>query len=153
MPALFCKEAETWECPHYSAKKRKRRSIRIVLQRNGTSVTVRFALQANWWKETEIQMITSKQRSYLKRMGHDLDPVVYIGKNDLTDNVIKEIDNLLEARELVKVKIQEGSQMQPKQTANEIAEILGAEFVQAIGRRFILYRRSQENPQIELPRK
>ncbi len=98
-------------------------------------------------------MITSKQRSYLKRMGHDLDPVVYIGKNDLTDNVIKEIDNLLEARELVKVKIQEGSQMQPKQTANEIAEILGAEFVQAIGRRFILYRRSQENPQIELPRK
>lgn len=98
-------------------------------------------------------MITSKQRSYLKRMGHDLEPVVYIGKNDLTDNVIKEIDNLLEARELVKVKIQEGSQMQPKQTGNEIAEILGAEFVQAIGRRFILYRRSQENPQIELPRK
>lgn len=86
-------------------------------------------------------------------MGHDLEPVVYIGKNDLTDNVIKEIDNLLEARELVKVKIQEGSQMQPKQTGNEIAEILGAEFVQAIGRRFILYRRSQENPQIELPRK
>lgn len=98
-------------------------------------------------------MITSKQRSYLKRMGHDLEPVVYIGKNDLTDNVIKEIDNLLEARELVKVKIQEGSQMQPKQTGNEIAEILGAEFVQAIGRRFILYRRSQENSQIELPRK
>lgn len=98
-------------------------------------------------------MITSKQRSYLKRMGHDLEPVVYIGKNDLTDNVIKEIDNLLEARELVKVKIQEGSQMQPKQTGKEIAEILGAEFVQAIGRRFILYRRSQENPQIELPRK
>lgn len=98
-------------------------------------------------------MITSKQRSYLKRMGHELDPVAYIGKNDLTDNVIKEIDNLLEARELIKVKIQEGSLLEPKQTANEIAETLGAEFVQAIGRKFILYRRSKENPQIELPRR
>ena len=54
-------------------------------------------------------MITSKQRSYLKKLAHDLDPIVYIGKNDLTDNVLNEIDTLLELRELVKVKIQEGS--------------------------------------------
>ena len=52
-------------------------------------------------------MITGKQRRYLKKLAHDIDPLVYIGKNDLTENVIKEIDNLLEARELVKVKIQE----------------------------------------------
>ena len=51
-------------------------------------------------------MITGKQRRYLKKLAHDIDPLVYIGKNDLTENVIKEIDNLLEARELVKVKIQ-----------------------------------------------
>lgn len=98
-------------------------------------------------------MITSKQRSYLKRLAHELEPVVYIGKNDLTENVIKEIDTLLETRELVKVKIQEGSLLEPKETANETAEILGAEYVQAIGRKFILYRRSKENPQIVLPRK
>jgi len=98
-------------------------------------------------------MITSKQRSYLKKLAHDLDPIVYIGKNDLTDNVLNEIDTLLELRELVKVKIQEGSLLDPKDTANEIATTLKAEFVQAIGRKFTLYRKSKENPQIILPRK
>jgi RNA-binding protein len=98
-------------------------------------------------------MITSKQRSFLKKLAHDLDPIVYIGKNDLTDNVLNEIDTLLELRELVKVKIQEGSLLDPKETANEIAAELKAEFVQAIGRKFTLYRKSKENPQIVLPRK
>ena len=98
-------------------------------------------------------MITSKQRSYLKRLAHELDPVVYIGKNDVTDNVINEIDILLESRELIKVKLQEGSTIDPKDTANELADKLGAEFVQAIGRKFVLYRQSKENKQIELPRK
>lgn len=98
-------------------------------------------------------MITSKQRRYLKGLGHELEPLVYIGKNDLTENVLKEIDSLLEARELVKVKIQESSMLEPKETANQVAEKLKAEFVQAIGRKFILYRRSKEKPQIVLPRK
>ena len=98
-------------------------------------------------------MITSKQRSYLKSLAHDIDPIVYIGKNDLTENIIKEINNALKARELVKVKIQEGSYLKPKATANDIAKRLDAEFVQAIGRKFTLYRKSKENPQIVLPRK
>ena len=88
-------------------------------------------------------MITGKQRSYLKKLAHDLDPIVFIGKNDLTENIIKEIDSLLELRELVKVKIQEGSLLDAKDTANEVADMLGAEFVQAIGRKFVLYRRSK----------
>lgn len=98
-------------------------------------------------------MITSKQRSYLKRLAHELTPVVYIGKSDLTENVIKEMDVLLETRELIKVKIQESSLLDAKETANEAADILGAEYVQAIGRKFVLYRRSKENPQIILPKK
>ena len=53
-------------------------------------------------------MITSKQRSFLKALAHGEDAAVYIGKAGLTENVIKEIDMCLEARELVKVKIQEG---------------------------------------------
>ena len=97
-------------------------------------------------------MITGKQRSYLKKLAHDLDPIVFIGKNDLTENMIREIDSLLELRELVKVKIQEGSLLDAKETANEVAEILGAEFVQAIGRKFVLYRRAKEEPQIVLPK-
>ena len=97
-------------------------------------------------------MITGKQRSYLKKLAHDLDQIVFIGKNDLTENIIKEIDSLLELRELVKVKIQEGSLLDAKDTANEVADMLGAEFVQAIGRKFVLYRRAKEEPQIVLPK-
>lgn len=99
-------------------------------------------------------MITGKQRSYLKRLGQELDPVVYIGKADLTENVLKEMDDLLNARELIKVKLQEGSLLDPKEAANEAAEILHAEFVQAIGRRFVLYRqaRDPEKRKIVLPR-
>ena len=97
-------------------------------------------------------MITSKQRSYLKKLAHELDPVVYIGKGNLTENVLKEMDALLESRELIKVKIQESSMLDAKETANETAEILHAEYVQAIGRKFVLYRRARENPQIVLPR-
>ena len=98
-------------------------------------------------------MITSKQRSFLRSMAHSIDPVVYIGKAGITDNIIKELDNCLEARELVKVKIQEGCLLKAKETANELAPKLNAEFVQAIGRKFTLYRESKENKQIELPRK
>lgn len=97
-------------------------------------------------------MITSKQRSYLKSLAHSLEPSVYLGKGGLTDNVIKEVDVNLEARELVKVKLQEGCILEPKDVANQIAEQLGAEFVQAIGKKFTLYRESKENKQIELPK-
>ncbi len=97
-------------------------------------------------------MITSKQRSYLKGLAHSIDPSVYLGKGGLTENIIKEVDINLEARELVKVKLQEGCSLEPKEVANQIAEQLGAEFVQAIGRKFTLYRESKENKQIELPK-
>ena len=98
-------------------------------------------------------MITSKQRSYLRSLAHNIDPTVYIGKAGVTDNVIKEIDQCLEARELVKIKLQEGAELDAKTVANELAPGLRAEFVQAIGRKFTLYRESEENNQIELPRK
>lgn len=96
-------------------------------------------------------MITGKQRSYLKKLGQQLDPMVFIGKSGLTENIKKELENNFEARELVKVKLQEGADLDAKAVANELAEELGAEFVQAIGRKFVLYRESKENKQIELP--
>ncbi len=97
-------------------------------------------------------MITSKQRSYLRGLAHELDPTVYIGKAGMTENIVKEMNTGLETRELVKVKLQEGCELSPKEVANELAEILKAEYVQAIGRKFTLYRESKENKQIELPR-
>lgn len=98
-------------------------------------------------------MITSKQRSFLRGLAQKTDATVYIGKQGLTENVIKEIDTGLNCRELVKVKLQEGTELEPKVVANDMAAELGAEFVQAIGRKFVLYRESKDNKQIELPRK
>ena len=98
-------------------------------------------------------MISSKQRSFLRGLAQTTDATVFIGKQGLTDNVINEIEVGLNTRELVKVKIQEGCLLDPKATANEMAEKLNAEFVQAIGRKFVLYRESKDNKQIELPRK
>ena len=89
-------------------------------------------------------MITGKQRSELKRMAQEVKPTVMIGKDELTPAVLAAIDDNLAAHELVKVQIQEGAFLDPKETANEVAEELGAEFVQAIGRRFVLYRRAAD---------
>ncbi len=85
-------------------------------------------------------MLTGKQRSYLKGLATELDTTVYIGKAELTDSVLKEMDDYLAVHEMVKVKVQEGAEITPKEAANIAAEKLGAEYVQAIGRRFVLYR-------------
>lgn len=89
-------------------------------------------------------MITGKQRSELKKLAQELKPTVMIGKDELTPAVIAAIDDYLAAHELVKVQIQEGALLDSKETANEMAEELGAEFVQAIGKRFVLYRRAAD---------
>ena len=99
-------------------------------------------------------MLTGKQRAYLKALAHDIEPVVYIGKDELTDNVVAEMDRYLAVHELVKVKIQDGCEANPKDLANECASSLHAEYVQAIGKRFVLYRKARkpENRKIELPK-
>jgi len=96
-------------------------------------------------------VITGKQRSYLKSLAHKIDPIFQIGKNGLTENFIKQLDEALEARELIKVKILKNSFLDATEVASELAERLGAEFVQSIGNKFVLYRESKENKKIELP--
>ncbi|MEG0291857.1 MAG: ribosome assembly RNA-binding protein YhbY [Anaerovoracaceae bacterium] len=98
-------------------------------------------------------MLTGKQRSYLKKLAHDLDPTVMLGKSGLTENIKKELLIGFENRELVKVKLQEGCDLSAKEVANELAVELEAEFVQAIGRKFTLYKESKDHKTIELPRK
>ena len=98
-------------------------------------------------------MITGKQRSFLKKLAHDLEPTVFLGKSGLTENIKKEMVTGFESRELVKVKIQEGCSLDPKEVANQLAEELDAKFVQAIGRKFVLYRESRDNKQIQLPKR
>ncbi|MBR0400393.1 MAG: YhbY family RNA-binding protein [Mogibacterium sp.] len=89
-------------------------------------------------------MITGKQRSGLKKLAQEMKPTVMIGKDEITPAVITSIDEYLAAHEMVKVQIQDGALLDPKITANEIADELGAEFVQAIGKKFVLYRRAAD---------
>ena len=73
-------------------------------------------------------------------MAQEIKPTVMIGKEEVTPTVIAAIDDYLAVHELIKVQIQDGAILDPKETANEIARELGADFVQAIGKKFVLYR-------------
>lgn len=89
-------------------------------------------------------MLTGKQRSYLKTLAHNIDPTLQIGKNGITETVLKQADDLLEARELIKIKLLNNSFLDAKETANEMANTLNAEFVQSIGNKFVLFRESDD---------
>lgn len=96
-------------------------------------------------------MLTGKQRSYLKSLAHNMDPIIQVGKNGVTENFIKQIDELLEARELIKIKNLENSMITNKDIFDLICETLNIEFVQSIGSKLIIYRESEENKKIKLP--
>lgn len=89
-------------------------------------------------------MITGKQRSYLKKLAQEIKPTVMIGKEELSEAVTASIDDYLSKHELVKVRIQDGAVLDTKETANVVAQELGAEFVQAIGHIFVLYRQAAD---------
>ena len=95
-------------------------------------------------------MLTSKQRAQLRSMANTLDPIFQIGKDGLTENLIKGIDEALEKRELVKVSILDNSPAEARQSLQEVAKKVRAEPVQCIGRRFVIYRESEKHKRIEL---
>ena len=95
-------------------------------------------------------MITSKQRSKLRSMANTLEPLCHIGKGGISDSVVKQLDELLELKELVKVNILKSALLDTKQVCSQLAERLSAEPVQSIGSRFVLYRESVDNKTIEL---
>ncbi|MBU5256757.1 MULTISPECIES: ribosome assembly RNA-binding protein YhbY [Tissierella] len=96
-------------------------------------------------------MLTGKQRSYLKSIANTMEPIFQVGKNGITENFIKQVDDALEARELIKIKVLNNSLLDATEVANQISEEIDAEFVQSIGNKFVLYKESKENKKIELP--
>ena len=96
--------------------------------------------------------MTSKQRAYLRGLANDYEPIVHVGKGGLSDTVIKQADDALEARELIKGRVLETVPQSAREVADEVAAAVGAETVQVIGRNFVLYRRRAEEPTIVLPR-
>jgi len=97
-------------------------------------------------------LITGKQRSYLKSMANNIDSIFQIGKGGISDNLIKQVDDALNAREIVKISILKNNELDPTEVALLLAEKLNAEFVQSIGKKFTLYRESEKNKKIELPK-
>ena len=95
-------------------------------------------------------MITSKQRAYLRSMATSIPAIMQVGKGGITDNLVKTVSDALEARELIKMSVLENSEYTPKDTAEELAEAVGAEVVGVIGRKIILYRESVNHKRIEL---
>ena len=100
-------------------------------------------------------MITSKQRAYLRKLSHTMEPLFQIGKDGVTEQLINAVEEALEKREILKIKILETAVRDTKETCNELAQKLNAEPIQAIGNKFILYRRAREEKhrKIELPKK
>jgi len=94
--------------------------------------------------------MTSKQRAKLRSMANTMDPVLFVGKEGVTDGTVKEAYDALEARELIKCVVQQNCELTAREALDELCSRLGAEPVQCIGRRFVMYRESRKNKQIIL---
>lgn len=88
--------------------------------------------------------LTGKQIRTLRALAHHLDPVVFVGKADVTEAVAKQADQALEAHELIKCGVQDGSELTTREAAEALAETTTSEVVQVIGHRFALYRESHK---------
>ena len=94
--------------------------------------------------------MTSKQRAFLRSMANTMDTILYVGKDGIGANLIKQADDALEARELIKGCVQQGAPLTAREALTELCERTGAEPIQQIGRRFVMYKPSRENPRITL---
>ena len=95
-------------------------------------------------------MITSKQRAYLRSLSVNLPAIMQIGKGGLGDNLIKTVDDALEAKELIKLSVLENSDESARSAADTLAEATGADVVAVLGRKIVLYRESKKHKKIEL---
>ena len=96
-------------------------------------------------------MLTGKQRAYLRGLANNMDPIFQIGKNGIEDAFLNQLDEALEARELIKIKVLENSGLAAREASDEICNAIGCEGIQAIGSKIVLYRKSEKKPKIELP--
>ena len=97
--------------------------------------------------------MTTKQRAYLKGLAMNLDPIFQIGKNSMTPEVTKAIQEALDARELIKVSVLQNCMDDPKEIASLVAERTRSQVVQVIGKKIVLYKEGkEEKKKIDLPK-
>jgi len=95
-------------------------------------------------------MITSKQRAQLRGLAMSEDTIIQIGKGGITEAVIESVNAALKARELIKGKVLENSMLTAREACNVLCEACKADGVQVIGTKFIIYKRNNKDPKIEL---
>lgn len=96
--------------------------------------------------------MTSKQRAYLKSLASVIDPVLQIGKSSLTPEYIEAVREAFNTRELLKINVLKNCLDDPKEIAQVIADRSGAQVVQVIGRKIVLYKPDKDKPKIVLPK-
>ena len=88
--------------------------------------------------------MTGAERAEFRKLANTLKPIFQIGKEDIGENLIKSLDEALNKRELIKVAVLESCSLDTRDAAGKLAEALGAEVIQSIGRKFVLYRKKPE---------
>ncbi|WP_078428870.1 ribosome assembly RNA-binding protein YhbY [Alkalihalobacterium alkalinitrilicum] len=96
-------------------------------------------------------MLTGKQKRFLRSKAHHLTPIFQVGKGGVNDNMIKQIEDALEARELLKISVLQNCDEDKDEVASTLSKGTRAELVQVIGNTIVLYKESKENKQLELP--
>jgi len=96
-------------------------------------------------------MLTGKQKRFLRSEAHHLTPIFQVGKGGVNENLIRQIEEALEVRELIKVSILDTCGEDKNDVAEALANGADAELVQLIGRTVVLYKESKENKKIEIP--
>ncbi|MCR6096816.1 ribosome assembly RNA-binding protein YhbY [Salipaludibacillus agaradhaerens] len=96
-------------------------------------------------------MLTGKQKRYLRSKAHHIKPILQVGKGGVNENLIKQVDDALEARELIKVSILQNCVENKEEVAHFISKGTQAEIVQIIGNTLVFYKESSENKTIILP--
>jgi|SRR5699024_8358703 len=96
-------------------------------------------------------MLTGKQKRYLRAEAHHLQPAFQVGKSGVTDNMVKQLDDLLEKRELIKVSVLQNCLEDKSEIAEQLRNRLEAELVQIIGNTIVLYKESIEHKTYQLP--
>ena len=88
--------------------------------------------------------LTSKERAYLRSLANTMDPIFQYGKEGMSENFIKQIDDAIEVRELIKISVLENADADVKELASEICEKAHCQSVQIIGRRIVFYRQARD---------
>ncbi|MDQ0858302.1 ribosome assembly RNA-binding protein YhbY [Bacillus sp. V2I10] len=97
-------------------------------------------------------MLTGKQKRFLRAEAHHLNPIFQVGKGGVNENMIQQIADVLEVRELIKVSVLQNCEEDRDSVAEALSKGAKAELVQVIGNTIVLYKESKENKQLKLPR-